>query len=160
MVAGVAALVHHLNPDLTAADVIRVLKQTARRPLGTTWTPQLGWGILDGGAALRAARRLDRRAPASRLRIERRAGSATVTLRLSGHDPAPKGCRASGIRRYEVWRTVDGGGRRRLRTTASTRLHVKLRRGVRYGFYARAVDAAGNREAAPPRPDARVRLKG
>jgi serine protease len=160
MVAGVAALVHHLNPDLSAADVIRVLKQTARRPRGTAWTPELGWGILDGGAAVKAARRLDRRAPSSKLRVLRRAGSATVTLRLSGHDGAPKGCRPSGIARYEVWRTVDGGARRKLRTTGRTRLHVKLRPGVRYGFYTRAVDKAGNREAAPSRPDARVYLKG
>ncbi|MEA2305323.1 MAG: serine protease [Solirubrobacteraceae bacterium] len=159
MVAGVAALMHHLNPDLSAADVIRLLKDTARRPVGTSWTPELGWGILDGGAAVQAARRLDRRPPVSRVSARRGLRAGTVTLQLSGSDRAPTGCKPSGIARYELWRTVAGGRGQRVRTTRETRVHVALRRGVRYGFYVRAVDRAGNREAAPSRPDVRVRLK-
>src|SRR5204863_2266004 len=62
-VAAVAAVIRRLNPDLSAADVVRLLKQTARQPgsSGHFWTATLGWGILDGGAAVEVARRIDRR---------------------------------------------------------------------------------------------------
>jgi hypothetical protein len=52
-----------------------------------------------------------------------------------------------------------GTGRyRRIRTGATRALHrLRLRRGV-YRFYTRAVDDAGNREGAPPKGDARVRV--
>ena len=59
-VAAAAALVRHLNPDLTIGQILTILKQSARRPAGSGWTPELGWGILDAGAALDAARRVDR----------------------------------------------------------------------------------------------------
>ena len=65
MVAATAALVKKLNPDLTAAAVIRLIKQTAQRPAGAGWNPDLGWGILSAGAALSVAQRLDRRPPQS-----------------------------------------------------------------------------------------------
>ena len=32
MVAATGALVRHLNPDLTAAEIVRLIKETARRP--------------------------------------------------------------------------------------------------------------------------------
>jgi subtilisin family serine protease len=52
----VAAMVRHLNPDLSAADIIELIKRTARRPGGGGWNAELGWGILDAGAAITAAR--------------------------------------------------------------------------------------------------------
>ncbi len=66
MVAAAAALVRHLNPDMPAAEIVRLLKQTARRPAGTGWTADLGWGILDAGAALALA--ADDRPPRRRSR--------------------------------------------------------------------------------------------
>ena len=45
IVAAIAALARALNPDAHAADVIRALKQTATRPAGSGWNPELGWGI-------------------------------------------------------------------------------------------------------------------
>ena len=54
IVAAVAALARDLNPDVHAADVIRALKETASRPPGSGWSPELGWGILNAGAALAA----------------------------------------------------------------------------------------------------------
>ncbi len=53
-VAGAAALVWAANPALTAAGVADVLKRTAagsRRG----WSPELGWGVLDVGAAVAEA---------------------------------------------------------------------------------------------------------
>jgi subtilisin family serine protease len=53
-VAGAAALVWAANPRLGARGVADLLKQTAsRRARG--WRPQLGWGVLDVAAAVRAA---------------------------------------------------------------------------------------------------------
>ena len=156
--AGVAAMVRELNPDLPGSDVVRLLKETARRPAGTAWNSDLGWGILDARAAVERARTIDRRPPSSRLRAPRRTRRRTVRLRWSGTDTAPPGVTASGIARYEVWR---GTGRRRavrIATTTATSRRVRLRRGRRYRFFTIAVDRAGNHEAAPATPDATVRV--
>jgi subtilisin family serine protease len=156
MVAATGALVRHLNPDLTAAEIVRLIKETARRPAGG-WTGDLGWGILDAGAALTKAKAIDRRAPASRVkRLPRRTTKATITVRWSGGDKAPAGVRASGIARYELWRSTDGARFKRLLSTRSTSRHVTLRRGGRYRFYSVAIDHAGNREPAPKQADTRI----
>jgi serine protease len=159
-VTAVAAMVRHLNPDLGAADIIELIKRTARRAGGTGsgWNADLGWGILDAGAAITAARNEDRRAPTSRLTTSHRLRGGKLTLHLTGSDPAPEDVRASGIARFEIWRSVNGHRARRLRSTKARALHVAARHGARYGFYSIAVDRAGNREPAPGRADARFRL--
>ena len=60
-------MARHLNADATVGDIIRAFKETASRPAGSAWGPELGWGILDAGAALNAVRAIDRRAPQSKL---------------------------------------------------------------------------------------------
>ncbi len=157
MVAATAAMVAHLNPDLSVASVIRLVKITARRPAGTGWTPDLGWGVLDAGTAVRSAQRLDRRGPATRARVIAKS-STSVTLGLSGGDRAPAGVRVSGLARFEVYRSVDGGPSRRVASTTRRTLVLTIRRGPRYAFTAVGVDAAGNRERRPATPDARLRL--
>jgi subtilisin family serine protease len=158
IVSGVAALVRELNPDLSAAEVIRLLKETARRPPGAGWSPELGWGIVDARAAVAAARLIDRRAPASRVTSPRRTRRRTVTLRLSGRDDAPAGVIAAGVDRYELWRSSYGRRAVRIATTRRARLRVRTRPGGRYAFFTVAVDRAGNREPMPPRPDTTVRV--
>jgi len=158
IVAATAAMVRRLNPDLSADEVIRLLKETARRPAGTRWEPNLGWGILDAGSAVSAARLIDRRAPATRVRVSE-PRSALLTLRVSGADRSPDGVRASGIARIEVMRSIDGRKAQRVARTARRTIRLKVRRGPRYAFWAVATDRAGNREPAPVRPDARIRLK-
>ncbi len=158
VVAATAAMVRRLNPDLPAAEIIRLLKQTARRPSGSVWEPNLGWGILDAGAAVNAARLVDRRAPATKVRISR-PRSSTLTLRVVGVDRAPDGVRASGIARFDVMRSIDGRRARRVARTRKRTLRLQVRRGPRYAFWAVATDRAGNREARPRRPDVRIRLK-
>ena len=116
-------------------------------------------GILDAGAAIAAAQKEDRRPPMSRLTTSHQLKAGKITLRLSGSDTAPAGVVASGIARFEIWRAVNGGKARKLRTTASHIVHVSAQRGARYAFYSIAVDRAGNREAAPGRADARFRLR-
>jgi subtilisin family serine protease len=52
-VAGAAALVWAANPLLDANAVADILKSTASS--GGAWTPDLGWGVLDVGAAVARA---------------------------------------------------------------------------------------------------------
>ncbi|MGZ6644032.1 MAG: S8 family peptidase [Solirubrobacteraceae bacterium] len=159
MVSATAALIRHLNPDLTAAEIVRLIKETARRPAGV-WTGDLGWGILDAGAALTRAASIDRRAPASRVkRLPALTSKPTITVRWSAADKAPAGVRASGITRFELWRATDGGRFKRLLSTTRTSRQVTLRRGGRYRFYTVAIDHAGNREPAPKQADARVQRR-
>jgi serine protease len=136
---------------------VRMLKETAHRPAGAGWNGDLGWGILDAGAALTRAAATDRRAPTSRVaRLARRTSKRTITVRWSGTDKGPPGVRVSGVSRYELWRSADGGPSRRLYSTPRTSRRVTLRRGGRYAFYTVAIDHAGNREPTPKHPDARV----
>lgn len=52
-VAGAAALVWAANPTLDAATVAQILKDTAAG--GGVWSPELGWGVIDVGAAVQRA---------------------------------------------------------------------------------------------------------
>ncbi|HEX8123929.1 MAG TPA: S8 family serine peptidase [Solirubrobacteraceae bacterium] len=158
VVAGVAALVRDLNPDIGPAEVVRLLKETARRPAGTGWSPELGWGIADAAAATRRAAQLDRTPPRSRLRAPAKIDRRSLTLRWRGSDPSPEHVVSSGVARYEVWRSVDGLKPVKITITRRTHYRLRVRRGRRYAFFTVAVDGAGNREAPPPRADARVRV--
>ena len=157
IVSGVAALVRGLNPDLPAADVVRLLKETARRPSGE-WTPELGWGILDARAALDRARTTDRTAPRSRLRAPTRTRRRMLTLRWSGTDTGPPSVSVSGVAAYEVWRSVGNRRPVRIMKTRRTTRSIRVTPRRRYRFYTVAIDRAGNREAAPTRADASVRV--
>jgi serine protease len=156
-VAGVAALMRHLNPDLPPADVVRILKQTAKRPANVSWTPELGWGILDAGSALAAARSVDAHPPTSQLQRPKVTGRS-ILLRWRGEDDAVANVVASGVARYELWRSTPG---RKARKIATTRAHSKRLRGTRgslYRFFTIAIDNAGNRELPPAKADASVRV--
>jgi serine protease len=156
VVSGVAALMRHLNPDLPPADVVRILKQTARRPV-EAWSPELGWGILDAGAAVAAARSVDAHAPSSQLSRPKVTGRS-ILLRWHGADDGVAGVVASGIDHFEVWRSAAGRPARRISTTRAHTLRLRGVRGQRYGFFTIAVDHAGNREAPPAKADASVRV--
>ena len=157
-VAAAAALVADLNPDLTAAETIRILKASARRAGG--WNADLGWGILDARPAIDEARRTDRTPPSSRARA-RAAGGGLLRIRVSGGDqPGHPGLLPSGVDRYDVYVRRDRGRYRRLRSTprAGT-VRLRVRRPGVYSIFTRAVDETGNREPLPRRPDARLRVR-
>lgn len=155
-VAAVAAMARALNPDLRAGDVIRLLGRTARRPRGHGWEPALGWGILDAGAALDSARRIDRRPPLVRLIAPAISARRAFTLRWTAGDPAPAGVRASGVDRFEV-RVARNRGRPRMAARTRRRwLRFRGAPGARYRFSVVAVDRAGNRGTAAPRARAVV----
>ncbi len=156
-VAALAALVGALNPHLTTAEKIRLIKETARRAVG--WTPDLGWGILDAGRAVDVARRVDRLTPSSRVRVTKRRGRR-VRLRFRITDPgAERGLVPSGVTRLELFARRSGKRVKRLRRyRARHGVVIRLRPG-RWRLYTRAADAAGNVELRPRRADARVRVK-
>jgi subtilisin family serine protease len=158
MVTALAALVRHLNPDLSLPEILRVIKQTARRAPGASWAPDLGWGIIDAGAAIDAARRIDHRPPVSHLIAPRVTRSRRVHLHWSATDPAPPGLIPSGIDRYEVWRSTNGHPPVLIAVTRATSMVVRVRPRARYGFFTIAIDRASNREAPPSRPYATTRV--
>jgi thermitase len=56
-VAGAAALMISANPALSGTSIRNLLGNTAKKIQGqTTWTPELGWGRLDVGSAVAAAK--------------------------------------------------------------------------------------------------------
>ncbi len=154
MVSGAAALVHGLNPDLRPPEIVRLLKESARRLPGTGWGPELGWGILDAGAAVELARRMDRRAPRSQVEgLPARTTARRVTVRWDGADRAPRGVRRAGVARYLLYLAVDGGPRRRVLTTGRTSRRFVVRPGRRYALTRFAVDRACYRVRMPSRAD-------
>ena len=161
-VAALAALVGNLNPFMSAQEKIRLIKETARRSGG--WTPDLGWGIVDAGRAVRAAQRIDRSAPSSRARAKRRvrprARIARLRVRWRGSDtPGAAGLVPSGVASYDLYMKRDRGRFRRVRrATRRSSVVLRVRAGV-YRFYTRARDHAGNVEAKPRVADVRVAVR-
>ena len=155
-VTALAALIGALNPHLTAAEKIRYVKDTARRAGG--WTPELGWGILDAGRAVDVARRVDRLAPSSRVRVAKRRGRR-VRLRFRMSDPgAERGLVPTGVTRIVLYGRRAGKPAKKLRRYRPRRgVVIRLRPG-RWRLWTRAADAAGNVELSPRRPDARLRV--
>jgi serine protease len=145
MVAGVAALVRHANPYLAPADVVRVIKQSAKRSGG--WNADTGWGVVDAYAAVDRGRRLDRRPPVVKPRT---VGASRVQLAWTASDKSPAPQVGSGVRTVEVWRSVDGGKFRRVGSSARGSLRVSVPKG-RVRFAIRGVDKAGNRSAIASR---------
>jgi serine protease len=158
-VTAIAAMARHLNPEARPSEILSILKATASRPAGVNaWTQDLGWGIVNAAGAISLVRRVDHRAPTSKLTspvATTRAGH--VTLRWTGADTAPVGLIASGIKSFQLYRSLNGGSARRIATTVRHSRTVALVAGKRNAFFTEAVDKAGNREARPKRADATVR---
>jgi serine protease len=156
-VAALAALVGALNPQLGAREKLRLIKASARRSGG--WSPELGWGILNAGAAVDAARRIDRLAPASRVRVARRRGRRVRLVLRASDRGAAQGLVPSGVKRIGLFGRRGGRPVRRLRRVKRRRVIALRLRAGRWSLYTRASDAAGNVEPAPAKPDARVRVR-
>jgi serine protease len=163
IVSGAAALIRSLNPDLTAPQVVRLLKETARQPGDEGWSPSLGWGILDAGAAVRKARTMDVTAPSSRVRdLPARVRKRLLSIGFTRRDNGPNGVVHSKISRIDVYMRVDRGPLKRIASVRDGRRPrpITLPPGHSYGFATRAFDAAGNSEAMPRRPDESIVVAG
>ncbi len=146
-VAGAVALVRAANPRLRRAAVVRIMKQTATRAAGG-WTTELGWGILNAGAAVQRAVQFaaDTVAPrTSRRGGRRRSVRRRFTLKWRGRDLAPPGVAAAGIESYSVY-ARRGTRYKLIAVTTNTSYRLRGRRGKRYTFAVRARDLAGNLE--------------
>ncbi len=156
-VAAVGAMMRQLNPFASLADVLETIKRTAQRPSGTGWTADLGWGILNAGAALDAIRRLDREPPVARLSAPRVARHPTFRLRWRGHDATYPKLIPSGIAAFDVYVGTRGHRRRLIAHTSKHSLEFHGKPGRRYTFYLVAIDRAGNRERPAAHATTRVR---
>lgn len=158
-VAGAAALVRGANPRLSNISVIRVLKETALRTRG--WTNDLGWGIVNAGAAVREALSLaaDTVPPKTRPRGGRRRQSGRrFTLRWRARDSAAAGIRAAGLEAYRVYARSGRGVYHLELVTRSRSARFVGKRGRRYSFYIQARDRAGNVEPPPRSADFVIRV--
>jgi serine protease len=145
-VSAAAALVRTLNPDIGALLAARILKETARRPAGT-WTTDLGWGILDAGAALELARRIDVTPPTTRVTsAPRRTRKRSVVVRWTGSDVARPGLIASGLSTVSLYVGRNGRTPHFYKRTRHHTIRVRVRRGTTYRFYTLGVDKVGNRQ--------------
>ena len=84
-VSGAAALVMAANPLLGATDVARVLKESASS--ADTWTPELGYGVIDVAAAVALAQGTKPSAAGAGLHLSAHVARTRVTLTatLSSH---------------------------------------------------------------------------
>jgi hypothetical protein len=155
-VAATGAMMRVLNPFATLRDVLTTIKRTAERPPGQGWTSDLGWGILDAGAALEAIRRVDRLAPTSRLFAPKVSRGRAVLLRWTGHDRKHKGLIASGIAYFDLFVRPGRGPAVRLARTRRHRFEFTGLPGHRYTFWVVAIDRAGNRQRRPAHRNTRI----
>jgi subtilisin family serine protease len=159
-VAGAVALVRAANPKLSNLSVIRLMKATAQRSRG--WSGELGWGILDAGAAVKGALALgrDTLAPNTTPRGGRsRRSGRRFTLRWRGQDLAGAGVAPAGVESYRLYARQGRGHYRLVVTTRLSSARFSGDRGKRYSFYIQARDRAGNVEAAPKSADFVVRVR-
>jgi subtilisin family serine protease len=123
-VSGGAALVMAANPFLTARDVAEILKQSASGQ--GSWTPALGYGVLDVAAAVARAQG---RPSVSLAGVKERG-----LVRLSWF--------AEGAERFRLSMSVDGGSSRVLLDSKSvTSATQRLRPGRHYVFTLTAPDS-------------------
>jgi serine protease len=167
-VAGLAALIRAVRPNLAAPQVAHLIKQTASGC--GTYGGGIGWGVIRADEAVEAAVDKDLDPPSSRVRSAkpaRRAGIAVaaasggqlINLRLKGKDPAGSNCAvklpSSGVKKFAVFASADGGAFHRIGKTKTKKLRFRAKRARAYRFYSIAIDKAGNRESPPPTADAK-----
>jgi subtilisin family serine protease len=129
-VSGAAALVMAANPFLSAAEVAEILKESASGH--GSWTPTLGYGVLDVAAAVARAQGK----PSVSLTGVRQSGR----LRLSWF--------AQGAARFRLSMSVDGRGSRvLLDSTSLMSVTHALRPGRNYVFTLTALDVTASSSA-------------
>jgi subtilisin family serine protease len=159
-VVGAVALVRAANPRLSNLSVIRLMKASALRTRG--WTNDLGWGIVNAGAAVRGAVALaaDTVAPKTSPRGgRRRRVGKHFRLRWRGRDAAAPGVAAAGIESYRVYARKGKGRYRFVVRARGDSVRFTGKRGSRYSFYIQARDLAGNVERPPRAADFVIRVR-
>jgi hypothetical protein len=158
-VAGVAALIRAVKPNIANTKVVHLIKATASHC--GSYGNGIGWGVVRADQAVAAALDRDVGAPRSRVRRARRDHGA-VDLKIKRSDTSGStGCvklPTAGVKKVLVFASADGGSYHRVGKTTKGKLTFHGKAGRHYRFYSIAIDHDGNREAAPAKPD--LRLKG
>lgn len=158
-VAGVAALIRSVKPDMPNTQVVHLIKATASHC--GSYGDGIGWGLIRADQALAAATGADIDPPTSRIVRARRARHRAVVLKIERNDPqASGGCvnpPAAGVKKVAVFASANGGRYHAIGKTSKGKLRFHAKRHRRYRFYSIAVDNAGNREAPPVTPDAKLK---
>jgi len=166
-VAGLVALMRSAKPNISAPRIAKLIKLTASG-CGHYGTSGLGWGIIRSDRAVAAAAQKDIVAPSSRVRgarvVHRRGRGSVAVLRLKRSDdrsetPCTKEIPSSGLKSVAVFASANGGAYHRIAKTGKSHIRFRAKIGRRYRFFSIALDEAGNREAAPGQPDAKLRLR-
>jgi hypothetical protein len=159
-VAGVAALMRAVKPNLANTRVVHLIKATASHC--GSYGGNIGWGVIRADQAVAAALNRDVGAPSSRIKRARRAQGG-VSLKIKRQDTSGgTACvklPAAGVKKVIVFASSGGGRYHRIGKTTKRALVFHGKSGRRYRFYSVAVDNAGNREAAPARPDIKSKLR-
>lgn len=157
-VAGVAALIRAVKPNLSNTRIVHLIKATASHC--GRYGDEIGWGVIRADQAVAAALDRDIAAPSSRVKRARRR-QGVVWLKIKRRDTSGStSCvklPTAGVRKVLVFASANGGPYHRIGKTTRAKLQFHGKRGRRYRFYSIAVDSAGNREPAPGRPDAKVK---
>jgi serine protease len=156
-VAGVAALIRSVKPNMPNTQVVNLIKATASHC--GSYRDGIGWGVIRADQAVAAALNRDIDPPSSSIAHAKRARGRVIVLKIKRDDPQASGncvnVAASGVKRVIVFASVNGGRYHRIGKTSKGKLRFHAKRHHRYRFYSVAVDKAGNREAAPSTPDAK-----
>ena len=133
-VAGAAALVWGVNPRLAAADVARILKETAQGE--GTWNPELGHGILDVAAAVTKAVGTTGRAESTAvLRASHTRGRGPLRVRLETALRSSRPDTSLASREVELESFAGGGWSALAKGTTSSTGHASWRLSFRRGTH-------------------------
>jgi serine protease len=159
-VAGAAALIRAVKPNMANTKVVHLIKATASHC--GSYGGNIGWGVIRADQAVAAALDRDVGAPSSRIKRARKVQDG-VALKIKRQDTSGgTGCvrlPASGVKKVIVFASSGGGRYHRIGKTTKGVLLFRGKSGRRYRFYSVAIDNAGNREAAPTRPDIKSKLR-
>jgi serine protease len=157
-VAGVAALIRAVKPNMANTKVVHLIKATAGHC--GSYRDGIGWGVIRADQAVAAALDRDVAAPSSRIKKAKRT-HGVVALRIKRFDTSGgTSCvklPTAGVKKVLVFASASGGAYHRIGKTSKAKLRFAAKRGRRYRFYSIAIDDAGNREAPPAAPDAKVK---
>jgi serine protease len=175
-VAGVAALMRAVNPNIANTTVVQLIKATASHC--GTYGDGIGWGIIRADEAVLAALGRDIDAPNSRVLSTKKVKKAkkakkarrtrrrvpAIRLQLESKDERQPRCvnelPVSGVEKVIVFASRNGGIYRQInKAPTGDSLTFRPKRRGRYSFYSIAVDKAGNQEAPPPAEDATRKLR-
>jgi serine protease len=170
-VAGLAALIRAVKPNLAAPQVAHLIKATASGC--GTYGSGVGWGLIRADHAVAAAlgkevnppssnvrsAKLARRAAAAGLASASRARGRVINIRLKRQDAGAcaKDLPVAGLKTVNVFASANGGLYHRVVKTKKKKARFRSKPGRLYRFYSVAVDKDGNREAPPPTADARIK---